>query len=304
MRILDSEAHPLNPSGIDCCYPTQPKWRYPYIPGASANLRNVVAESVRKGAFDNLTKELLERMDRHGVEKTVIMRGNFPARNADLAAIVARHPDRFASFASWDLEIPVGSPPREGPKGLEALERGFTEHGCVGAGEFGLPRFEPLHPEQAWLGYVPTLELCRKHNRKPVMFHTGYDGGKVLSGYKNPIMLEPLAFEFPDVPILVAHMGKYDTTFFEYAMMLARKCSNVYLTTSNAKQEFIERAVEEIGAERLIFGSDWSMQHGILGERQGFDVYEKNLDAVRKARLGEREKALILGENLAALLGI
>ncbi len=303
MRILDSEAHAVNPAGIDCCYPTLPKWRYPYIPGALPSLRGVVAESVRKGAFDNLTDALLERMNRHGVEKAVIMRGNFPARNADLAAIVTRHPDRFVAFASWDLELPVGSPPRESPKGLEALERGFTEHGCLGAGEFGLHRFEPTAPEQAYLGYVPTLELCRKH-KKPVMFHTSYDGGKMLSGYKNPIMLEPLAFEFPDVPILACHMGKYDLTFFEYAMMLARKCPNVYLTTSNAKQEFIERAVEEIGAERLIFGSDWSMQHGMLGERQGFDVYEKNLDAVRKARLDEAEKALILGGNLAALLGI
>src|ERR1035437_8503120 len=83
------------------------------------SLRGVVADSVRKGAFDNLTDALLERMDCHGVEKTVIMRGNFPARNADLAAIVARHPDRFVAFASWDLEPPVGNPPRESPQSLE-----------------------------------------------------------------------------------------------------------------------------------------------------------------------------------------
>jgi predicted TIM-barrel fold metal-dependent hydrolase len=117
-------------------------------------------------------------------------------------------------------------------------------------------------------------------------------------------MLEPLAFAFPEVPIMVAHMGKYDQTFFEYAMMLARKCTNVYLTTSNTRREFVERAVGEIGAERLIFGSDWSMQHGILGERQGFDVYEKNLDIVRDAAIDDAEKALILGGNLASLIGI
>ncbi len=303
MRILDSEAHALNPAGIDCCYPMSPRWRYPYIPGALPKIRTVVAEAVREGRFDDLTDTLIARMDRHGVEKAVIMRGAFPARNADLAAIVARHPDRFAAFAAWDLEAPVGSPPREGQKGLEALERGLTEHGCLGVGEVELSRFAPLAPEDAWQGYVPTLEICRKH-KKPIMFHTSYDGGKVLMAYKNPIMLEPLAFEFPDVPILVCHMGKYDTTFFEYAMMLARKCQNVHLTTSNARRDFIERAVEEIGPERLIFGSDWSMQHGILGEANGFDVYEKNLDAVRTARLDEGEKALILGLNLAGLLGI
>ena len=63
----------------------------------------MVAESVREGRFDDLTDTLIARMDRHGVEKAVIMRGAFPARNADLAAIVARHPDRFAAFAAWDL---------------------------------------------------------------------------------------------------------------------------------------------------------------------------------------------------------
>jgi len=99
-------------------------------------------------------------------------------------------------------------------------------------------------------------------------------------------------------------MGKFDITFFESAMMLARRRSNVYLTTSNTRREFVERAVEEIGAERLIFGSDWSMQHGIVAEKKGFDVYAKNLDVVRLAKIDEAEKRLILGENLASLLGI
>ncbi len=303
MRILDSEAHALNPAGIDCCYPMQPKWRYPYIAAPSPQIRTMIAEAVHAEKYDDYTDVLLDRMNKHEVEKTVIMRGAFPALNADLAAIIAKHPDRFVGFSGWDAEAPVGNPPRESAKGLAALERGFTEHKFLGAGEFELSRFSPYPPEQAYIGYVPSMEVCRRH-KKPIMFHTSYDGGKVLMAYKNPINLEPLAFEFPDVPILVCHMGKYDLTFFEYAMMLARKCQNVYLTTSNAKMEHIERAVAEIGPERLIFGSDWSMQHGILGERQGFDVYQENLDAVRKSRLDKSEQSLILGENLAHLLGI
>src|SRR5262245_37040830 len=129
MRILDSEAHPLNPAGIDCCYPSQPKWRYPYIPGAHPKIRTMVAESVEAGKFDDYTDALIAAMDRHGVEKTVIMRGNFVARNADMAAIIAKHPDRFVGFTGWDVEAPAGNPPRESPKAIAALERGFTEHG-------------------------------------------------------------------------------------------------------------------------------------------------------------------------------
>ena len=196
MRILDSEVHPFNPAGIDCCYPMQPRWRYPYVAGPDPKIRTMMAEAVAAGRFDNHTDTLLDRMNRHGIEKAVIMRGNFVARNADLAALVQQHPDRFVAFTGWDVEGVTGTPPRESPKGLAALEQGFAEYGFLGAGEFDLCRFAPLPPEQAWLGYVPTAEICRKH-KKPIMFHTSYDGGKVPMGYKNPIMLEPLCSSSP-----------------------------------------------------------------------------------------------------------
>ena len=106
MRILDSEAHAIHPRGIDSAYPTHPKWRYPYIPGPMPTLRSVVAESVAKCRFDDLTDELLARMDRHGVEKTVIMRGAFPARNADMAAIGTDETTR----QWWSLTDPMQAP--------------------------------------------------------------------------------------------------------------------------------------------------------------------------------------------------
>ena len=303
MRIIDSETHVINPSGIDCCYPMQIKWRWPYIPAPSKNLAAVVAESISQNKFDDISDALIGHMDRYEIDQSVIMRGAFPAKNSELDRIARRHPGRFLVFGSWDLEPVVGDPPHESAAGLEALERGFIDHNCLGAGEFELGRFQPLPPERSYLGFVPTMEICNKH-KKPIMFHTGYDGAHAALAYKNPLMLEPLAIDFPDVSIMVAHMGKYDITYFEYAMMLARKCSNIYLTTSNTRTEFITRAVEEIGPERIIFGSDWSMQHGILGIQRGIDVHDRNLRAVREAKIDESEKALILGENLANLLGI
>jgi predicted TIM-barrel fold metal-dependent hydrolase len=303
VRIIDSETHVLNPTGLEFCYPMDVTWRYPYIPGALPTTPGVIAQALKADAWDNLTDELLVRMDRHGIERAVVMRGAFPAHNAQLAAVVAKHPDRFLAFAGWDLHQPVGDPPVESPAALAALERGFTEFGFPGCGEFELGRFLPRPAHEAYLGFVPTLELCRRYKR-PIMFHTSYDGGPTPMAYKDPMSLERLISDFPDVPILIAHMGKYDVTFFESALMLARRRSNVYLTTSNTRSAFVERAVEEVGAERLIFGSDWSMQHGIIAEKKGFDVYAKNLDVVRLANIDEGEKRLILGENLAGLLAL
>lgn len=303
MRIIDSETHVITPAGIACCYPMEEKWRWPYIPPPAKKLATLVAESIKKDDWEEITETLIGHMDRYGVEQSIIMRGAFPARNSDLSRIAAKYPDRLKIFTSWDLENVVGQPPRETPAGVDALERGFSEHGALGAGEFELRRFAPMRPEDSYLGFIPTMEVCNKY-KKPIMFHTGYDGTHAAMGYKNPLWLEPLAVDFPDVPLMIAHMGKYDIVHFEYAMMLARKCRNIYLTTSNTKSEFITRAVEEIGPDRLIFGTDWSMQHGIIGLKKGFDVHARNIDAVKEARIDEAEKALILGENLANLLGI
>jgi uncharacterized protein len=303
MRIIDSETHPINPAGLADCYALDVPWRFPYIPGALPSALPTAREAVAANHYEDHTADLLARMDEHGVDTALIMRGAWPANNADLARLVAEYPDRFVAFAGWDGAFPIGSPPRESAGALQALEEGLKTHGCKGVGEFELGRFVPLPPEQAYLGYVPTWEVCQKY-AAPVLFHTGYDGSPVPIPYRNPIYLEPLATEFPEVPLLLAHMGRYDISFFEGALMLARKRRNVYLTTTNSRTEFIERAVEELGAERLIWGSDWSLQHGVLGARKGWDVHAHNLDAVRRARIEDREKELILGENLGNLLGI
>jgi predicted TIM-barrel fold metal-dependent hydrolase len=302
VRIIDAETHPISPAGLDRCYPMDQPWRYPYIPGHLPGSGKILASSLAEGRYDDESATLLERMDLHGVEKSVIMRSAFPIRNADLAALVRKHPDRFVGFASWESQS-ASTTPGVTASELDALEAGLTEYGFLGVGEDNLRRFAPLPPEQAYTGYIPIFEVCQKY-RAPILFHTGYDGGSGLLLYRNPIYLEPLAAEFPEVPLIVAHMGKYDTWFFEAALMLARKYRQVYLLTSNTRREFVERAVEEVGAERLIWGSDWSMQHGVLGLRQGFDVHQLNLDVIRSARLSESQQAMILGENLATLLQI
>ncbi len=278
-------------------------WRYPFLPPPAPDGPSIVGPALARREFDVIADQLLAHMDKHGIEKTVIMRGLFPALNATLGELVATHPDRFIAFGSWELEPLTGSPPRESDSGLKALEESLQSPAFRGAGEYDLGRFNAVPPEQAYTGFIPTLELCRTYGA-PIMFHMCWDPGPIPTKYKDPLMLEPLVQQFPDVNFMIAHMGKYDTTYFESALMLARKFPNVLLTTSTTRMEFVERAVDELGAERIVFGSDWSIQHGILGLEKGYDIYERNLDIVRNARIGDGDKRLILGENLAKLLNI
>ncbi len=302
-RIIDSETHPIFPAGLDRCYPMDQPWRFPQVPARLPEAAGIVRDALAEGRFSSIADELLARMDEHGIEKSVVMQGVFPAPNAMLADLVKAHPDRLVAFACWDQHGSLPSAAEEAPAALAALEQGLETGAFRGVGELVLSRFHGLPPDQAYRGYLPTFELCRRY-RAVAMFHGGYEGGTHPIPYSNPLYLEPLADAFPDVPLIVAHMGRQDVTFFEAALMLARKYPHVHLTTSLTRPDFVARVVEELGAERVLFGSDWSILLGPRARTKGIDVHACHLELIEAAALSERDRELILGESLARLLDL
>lgn len=91
----------------------------------------------------------------------------------------------------------------------------------------------------------PLMELLREHDY-PVIFHSGY-------GPADPVGFMQLAERFPDVPIMLKHMG-YQIA--EDAIEIARRVPNVYLETSANWQNLIAHALRVLGPERIMFGSD------------------------------------------------
>ena len=113
-----------------------------------------------------------------------------------------------------------------------------------------------------------------------------------------PIQYEGVAQSYPDVTLILAHLG-FDqnwSNMFSYpqqANCLARKYKNVYLDTSAATwiQHTLEQAVAEVGADKLIFGSDgpWFSPSIMLA-------------CLRELDLPERDMRKILYENIAKIL--
>lgn len=300
MRIIDGETHPLLPKGVAAAY------REEEDSPAERKLSDEVAErSLAAGEFDVIADDLLAQMDADGISVSVIMRGYMPARNDDLVRLVREHPDRFAALGSWDLEQPEGRPPRESAKALQALDRGLAMEEIRGVGEISLERryYPHLPPEEACRAYVPTVELCRTH-KKPIFFHTSTGGAPGAAAYRDPARLEPLVSSFPDVIFLVGHMGGGDPTLFEHALALAKAHRNVYLATQASTPAHLERALKELGPERLVFGSDWAPRMAMRCARQGTTPQRVALQVVRQAVVDEGVRARILGENLAELLRI
>ncbi|MCB1236127.1 MAG: amidohydrolase family protein [Verrucomicrobiae bacterium] len=172
------------------------------------------------------------------------------------------------------------------PASLDALNRWLRDGPMLGVyfpggGPGALPcshaNFPPLIGRIAELGGV-------------IMQHTWFvTGGKPGPGISTPSELADLAAKFPEQPFLCAHAGGE----WERGIRAVRDVPNILVETSgfDATAGFIEMAVRELGAERVVFGSHLPTRS--LGTELG---------KVIGAEIDEPEKRLILGENYRRLI--
>jgi predicted TIM-barrel fold metal-dependent hydrolase len=113
------------------------------------------------------------------------------------------------------------------------------------------------------------------------------------SEISHPLAIGALCRRFPDVPVLMDHMGYREWT--SDAIEAARDNPNLYLGTTIASFEpiTIQRAVHELGPERIVYGSNWPNLYSDLA-----------VESIRRQKLGQEAEALILGGNLSRILRI
>jgi predicted TIM-barrel fold metal-dependent hydrolase len=123
-----------------------------------------------------------------------------------------------------------------------------------------------------------------------VMQHTWFKtGGKQGPGESTPSELAEVAGRFPQQKFICAHAGGE----WQQGIRAVRDSPNILVETSgfDATAGFIEMAVRELGAERVVFGSHLPSRS--LGTELG---------KVIGAGISEKDKRLILGENFRNLL--
>ncbi|MEV4160343.1 amidohydrolase family protein [Nonomuraea dietziae] len=131
--------------------------------------------------------------------------------------------------------------------------------------------------------YDPVWELGL-----PVLAH-----GQTDSPWSDPARFAVVAARHPGVPLLMGHTGLWPYGF-AHAARLAADHPNLYLETCGSKMtgRWIARLAEVAGADRVLFGSDSCF----LDLRVGYG-------RIALASLGEADRALIQGGNLARILG-
>lgn len=130
--------------------------------------------------------------------------------------------------------------------------------------------------------------------RVPVMFHSGTSiFPRARNVYADPMAVDDVAIDFPDLPIILAHAGR--PLYGETAFFLARRHPNVRLDISGIPPKALPKYVPRLAsiADKVLWGTDWPSP--------GVTSLKKNVDEFRALNLGDEVERKVLWENAAAL---
>jgi predicted TIM-barrel fold metal-dependent hydrolase len=217
-------------------------------------------------------------MDAAGIDMAFV----FGNDNEFVAEAAKNFPDQFIPFVYFD--------PRYEEVGVETVEKYATEYGWKGV--------KVGHQHAVARFMYPMMEKAEEHEMI-VVVHSDH------SIRNHPYIIGDIANSFPKVPTVILHMG--GGTCFDSELLstkIAVKNDNIYLETCYSNPYAIKQAVETIGSERVMFGSDSSNGgYGSRFEKAG-DYMELMLEAVRVADIIDKQKRGVLGNSAAKLLEI
>ena len=208
--------------------------------------------------------------------------------NYEMAELAAQNADVLIPFASID--------PAKGKAGAREARNLIENHGIRGF-KFH-PTMQGFYPNDR-MAY-PLYEAIAETG-KPALFHTGQTGvGSGMRGgngmrlkYSDPMYIDDVAVDFPDMPIILAHPS---FPWQEEALSVATHKPNVYIDLSGWSPKYfppiLVRYANTLLKDKMLFGSDWPM---ISPERW--------LGAFEKAEFRDEVRPLILKENAMKLLG-
>ena len=210
-------------------------------------------------------------------------------RNEEVAELAAENSDVLIPFASID--------PHKGKLGAREARRLVEDFGIQGF-KFH-PTMQGFYPNDR-LAY-PLYEAIAESG-KIALFHTGQTGvGSGMPGgnsmrlkYSNPMYLDDVAVDFPDMPIVMAHPS---FPWQEEALAVATHKPNVYIDLSGWSPKYfppiLVRYTNTLLKRKMLFGSDWPM---ISPERW--------LSDFEKIEIRDEVRPLVLKENAMRLLGL
>jgi predicted TIM-barrel fold metal-dependent hydrolase len=226
---------------------------------------------------------LVHFAERMGVERFVLFMG-FPfledptpeqlrQQNDQVLKAISHHHDRAFAFVYLSAKHPDFS--------VREFNRCVTNGPMVGVKLWVAKRCDAADVD-------PIIERAVAMEA-PVLQHTWFKTGGNLPGESTPLDLVELAKRHPKAKLICGHTGGN----WELGVRAIRASTNVVadLGGSEPTTGFVEMAVRELGAERVVFGSD-----------AGGRSFASQIAKVQGADVPEAPKRLIFRDNLRRLL--
>jgi predicted TIM-barrel fold metal-dependent hydrolase len=208
-------------------------------------------------------------------------------RNEELAELAAEHSDILIPFASID--------PAKGAVGVREARRLIRDYGIKGF-KFH-PTMQGFYPNDR--SAYPLYEVIQEGGAI-ALFHTGQTGvGSGMRGghgmrlkFSNPLHIDDVAVDFPDMPIVMAHPS---FPWQEEALAVAQHKPNVYIDLSGWLPRYfppiLVKYANSLLKHKMLFGSDWP----VIAPERWLEDFER-LDMKPEVR------PLILKDNAVRLL--
>lgn len=221
---------------------------------------------------------LKKGMSQNGITHSVILPLEPYGDTAELLALVKGNTSL----------IPFASVTPNDPKRAEKL-RNYVESGCRGVKLH--PIIQNFHPSGS--ACMETVEEFSRYDL-PVFFHSGvtayYIAQSESESYGDPENYVKTIAAFPKVRFVMGHMAMFQSA---KAIDIAEKYRNIYFDTSFQPIKMVKRAIEKIGEDRIMFGTDWPFG------RQRFE--HKIIMMLTEGNPSLREK--LFWKNAEALIG-
>jgi uncharacterized protein len=208
--------------------------------------------------------------------------------NDDVLALAAENADIMIAFSSVDPTRGADAV-AEARRLIKAGTRGFKLH----------PPVQQFHANDR--AVYPFYEVINEA-RLPVIIHTGHSGigtgmpggGGVRLKYGNPMDIDDVAVDFPDMPIVLAHPS---FPWQDEALSICLHKPQVFIDLSGWSPKYFPPSLIQYAntllRQKMLFGSDFP-----------FITPDRWLADFEKTSIKEEVRPLILKENARRLLGL
>jgi predicted TIM-barrel fold metal-dependent hydrolase len=212
------------------------------------------------------------------------------ATNEEIAELAAENSDVLIPFASID--------PARGADGVRAARELIASHPAVRGFKFH-PNAQGFFPGDREV--YPLYEVIAEHGLI-ALFHSGHTGvgagarggGGIRLKYSNPMHVDDVAVDFPDMPIILAHPS---FPWQDEALSVALHKPTVHIDLSGWSPKYFPPQLIQYAntllKDKVMFGSDYPV---IKPERW--------LNDFEKLPIKPEVRPLILKENAVRLFGL